>query len=353
MALTVDVVGPAPWGFRISGGRDFHMPITVTKVTERGKAEAADLRPGDIIVAINGESAKGMLHAEAQSKIRQSPSPLRLQLDRSRAASPGQTNGESSTEVLATRFQGSRRGHTDSQSSLWSSCSSQASLSPRPSSPFSTLPPTSPHTPAGEVVTSHSLQSLAHSPGPATADHLSYGGRPGSRQAGDWAVLVLPPQPSPGPRSSSPRLSVASEGESHLLREDSEVFKMLQENREARVAPRQSSSFRLLQEALEAEERGGTPAFLPSPLSPQSSLPTSRVLATPPKLHTCEKCSTSIANQAVRIQEGRYRHPGCYTCADCGLNLKMRGHFWVGDELYCEKHARQRYSAPSTLNSQA
>lgn len=32
MALTVDVVGPAPWGFRISGGRDFHTPIIVTKV---------------------------------------------------------------------------------------------------------------------------------------------------------------------------------------------------------------------------------------------------------------------------------------------------------------------------------
>lgn len=40
---------------------------------------------------------------------------------------------------------------------------------------------------------------------------------------------------------------------------------------------------------------GGTPAFLPSSLSPQASLPTSRALATPPKLHTCEKCSTSIA----------------------------------------------------------
>lgn len=52
------------------------------QVNERGKAEAADLRPGDIIVAINGESAEGMLHAEAQSKIRQSASPLRLQLDR-------------------------------------------------------------------------------------------------------------------------------------------------------------------------------------------------------------------------------------------------------------------------------
>lgn len=39
---------------------------------------------------------------------------------------------------------------------------------------------------------------------------------------------------------------------------------------------------------------GGTLAFLPSQLSPQSSLPTARAPATPPKLHTCEKCSASI-----------------------------------------------------------
>ncbi|XP_048186421.1 PDZ and LIM domain protein 2 isoform X2 [Perognathus longimembris pacificus] len=343
MTLTLDVVGPAPWGFRISGGRDFHTPIMVTKVTERGKAEAADLRPGDIIVAINGESAEGMLHAEAQSKIRQSASPLRLQLDRSRAASPGQANGDGSLEVLATRFQGSSlRTHRDSQSSLRSSYSSSASLSPRPVSPF-TPPPGSPLTPTGEAAVSRSSQSLA------AADPLTYRARPAGQQAGlgragDSAVLVLPS--SPGPRSSSPRPSVE-------LEEDSEVYKMLQENREGRAAPRQSSSFRLLQEALEAEERGGAPALLPSSLSPQASLSTSRALATPPKLHTCEKCSTSIASQAVRIQEGRYRHPSCYACADCGLNLKMRGHFWVGDELYCEKHARQRYSPHAALSSRA
>lgn len=40
------------------------------------------------------------------------------------------------------------------------------------------------------------------------------------------------------------------------LEEDSEVYKMLQENRELRAAPRQSSTFRLLQEALE-DEGGG------------------------------------------------------------------------------------------------
>lgn len=349
MALTVDVVGPAPWGFRISGGRDFHTPIIVTKVTERGKAEAADLRPGDIIVAINGESAESMLHAEAQSKIRQSASPLRLQLDRSQTASPGQINGEGSLDMLATRFQGSLRTHHNSQSSQRSACFSPASLSPRPDSPFSTPPPTSPIALSGENVIGCSFQSLTHSPGLAATHHLTYPGQPTSQQAGhsspsDSTVRVL--FHSPG-RPSSPRLSSLD------LEEDSEVFKMLQENRQGRAAPRQSSSFRLLQEALEAEERGCTPAFVPSSLSPQASLPTSRALATPPKLHTCEKCSVNISNQAVRIQEGRYRHPGCYTCADCGLNLKMRGHFWVGNELYCEKHARQRYSMPGTLSSQA
>ncbi|XP_023072462.1 PDZ and LIM domain protein 2 isoform X3 [Piliocolobus tephrosceles] len=157
MVLTVDVAGPAPWGFRITGGRDFHTPIMVTKVAERGKAKDADLRPGDIIVAINGESAEGMLHVEAQSKIRQSPSPLRLQLDRSQAASPGQTNGDSSLEVLATRFQGSVRTHTESHSSLRSSYSSPTSLSPRAGSPFSPPPFSSPLT--GEAAISRRLAS--------------------------------------------------------------------------------------------------------------------------------------------------------------------------------------------------
>ncbi|XP_055975112.1 PDZ and LIM domain protein 2 [Sorex fumeus] len=351
MARTVDVVGPAPWGFRISGGRDFHTPIMVTKVTERGKAEAADLRPGDIIVSINGKSTEGMLQAEAQSRIRQSPSPLRLQLDRSQAVSPGCTNGDGFVEARATRFQGSARTQASSQSSLRSSCSSPASLSPRTGSPFST--PSSPQPTAGEAVIGRSFQSLAYTAGPPAAEHASYEGRPRSRQAGlgragDSAVLVLPsPCPSPVPSSTNPRLSV------DLLDEDSEVYKMLQENREGRAPPRQSSSFRLLQEALEAEERGGAPAILPSSLSSTSSLPAPRALATPPRLLTCEKCGAGITTQAVRIQEGRFRHPGCYTCTDCGLNLRMRGHFWVDDELYCEKHARQRYVAPAPRSSQA
>lgn len=55
----------------------------------------------------------------------------------------------------------------------------------------------------------------------------------------------------------------------------------------------------------------------------------------------------SHSTQAMRIVDDRFRHPECYTCTECGLNLRMRGHFWVGDVMYCEKHAKERYQGPS------
>lgn len=39
---------------------------------------------------------------------------------------------------------------------------------------------------------------------------------------------------------------------------DSEVYKMIQENKESRAAPRQSNTFKMLQEVLEADEKGET-----------------------------------------------------------------------------------------------
>lgn len=54
----------------------------LAEVTEHGKAAAGDLRPGDVIVTINGESTAEMLNVEAQNKIKQSPGQLRLEVQR-------------------------------------------------------------------------------------------------------------------------------------------------------------------------------------------------------------------------------------------------------------------------------
>lgn len=52
------------------------------QVTEHGKAALGDLRPGDVIISINGESTSEMLNVEAQNKIKQSSGQLQLQVDR-------------------------------------------------------------------------------------------------------------------------------------------------------------------------------------------------------------------------------------------------------------------------------
>ncbi|XP_059687378.1 PDZ and LIM domain protein 2 [Gavia stellata] len=343
MPVTVTLSGPAPWGFRITGGRDFRKPITVSKVTEHGKAAAGDLRLGDVIVAINGESAAEMLNVEAQNKIKQSPGQLWLQVERSPMPHPSHANGDTSPERLATRFQDTLRMQEESQGTLRASYSSPASLSPPPGS-GSSQPLEEEFPRPGLCQERGSLSHQNSSPGSILPPPL----RP------PLPGLGAPPNPWETRRerrrsssSPSPCNSLGSEPAMRRLEEDSEVYKMLQENRELRAAPRQSSTFRLLQEALEDEGRAGPAAPFPSRLSPSTRKPVAGVQ----KLHVCEKCGSTIATQAVRIQDGRYRHPSCYACADCGLNLKMRGHFWVGDELYCEKHARLRYQ--STLGGPA
>ncbi|MGH0177867.1 UNVERIFIED_CONTAM: hypothetical protein FKN15_076010 [Acipenser sinensis] len=82
MSLKVNLIGPSPWGFRISGGRDFKKPIAVSKVNAGSKAEVADLRPGDVILEINGQGTADMLNVEAQNKIKTSKAQLLLTVDR-------------------------------------------------------------------------------------------------------------------------------------------------------------------------------------------------------------------------------------------------------------------------------
>lgn len=35
MAYSVTLNGPGPWGFRLQGGKDFNMPLTISRVSEQ------------------------------------------------------------------------------------------------------------------------------------------------------------------------------------------------------------------------------------------------------------------------------------------------------------------------------
>uniref|UniRef100_A0A667Z236 LIM domain binding 3b n=1 Tax=Myripristis murdjan TaxID=586833 RepID=A0A667Z236_9TELE len=83
-AYTVTLNGPAPWGFRLQGGKDFNMPLTISRITPGSKAAGGSLAQGDIISTIDGVSTDGMTHLEAQNKIKSATTKLSLTMQKSR-----------------------------------------------------------------------------------------------------------------------------------------------------------------------------------------------------------------------------------------------------------------------------
>ncbi|XP_044306873.1 PDZ and LIM domain protein 7 isoform X2 [Varanus komodoensis] len=74
--------GPAPWGFRLQGGKDFNMPLSISRLTPGGKAAQAGVGVGDWVLSIDGENTSTLTHIEAQNKIRACGDKLSLSLSR-------------------------------------------------------------------------------------------------------------------------------------------------------------------------------------------------------------------------------------------------------------------------------
>uniref|UniRef100_A0A674D999 LIM domain binding 3b n=1 Tax=Salmo trutta TaxID=8032 RepID=A0A674D999_SALTR len=85
---TVTLNGSAPWGFRLHGGKDFNMPLTISKITPGSKAAGGSVVQGDIITSIDGLSTEGMTHLEAQNKIKMASNKLALTMQKSKRPTP-------------------------------------------------------------------------------------------------------------------------------------------------------------------------------------------------------------------------------------------------------------------------
>ncbi|XP_035234650.1 PDZ and LIM domain protein 5-like isoform X4 [Anguilla anguilla] len=79
---SVSLAGPAPWGFRLQGGKDFNMPLTISRLTDGGKAAKASIAVGDLVLSIDGIATEGMNHLEAQNKIKACAGNLELSLQK-------------------------------------------------------------------------------------------------------------------------------------------------------------------------------------------------------------------------------------------------------------------------------
>ncbi|XP_006767971.1 PREDICTED: LIM domain-binding protein 3-like isoform X1 [Myotis davidii] len=88
MSYSVTLAGPGPWGFRLQGGKDFNMPLTISRITPGSKAAQSQLSQGDLVVAIDGVNTDTMTHLEAQNKIKSASYNLSLTLQKSKRPIP-------------------------------------------------------------------------------------------------------------------------------------------------------------------------------------------------------------------------------------------------------------------------
>ncbi|XP_055131447.2 LIM domain-binding protein 3 isoform X5 [Symphalangus syndactylus] len=88
MSYSVTLTGPGPWGFRLQGGKDFNMPLTISRITPGSKAAESQLSQGDLVVAIDGVNTDTMTHLEAQNKIKSASYNLSLTLQKSKRPIP-------------------------------------------------------------------------------------------------------------------------------------------------------------------------------------------------------------------------------------------------------------------------
>uniref|UniRef100_A0A3Q4GIA6 PDZ and LIM domain protein 3 n=1 Tax=Neolamprologus brichardi TaxID=32507 RepID=A0A3Q4GIA6_NEOBR len=247
MPLNVVLDGPAPWGFRLTGGKDFNQPLTISRITPGSKASAANLCPGDVILAIEGVPATNMLHCEAQNKIKESTHQLCLTIERNES------------RLWTPRVMEDGRAH-----------------------PFKI-----------------NLEA--------------------EQQVCETVCLV----------AMIPRALASIE--------DSDVYRMLQKDQEDPQEPRQSGSFKALQEFIDSD---GTRPIVTRTVKAPTTKPTTPT-GNLQKLPVCDKCGNGIVGTVVKARD-KYRHPGCFVCSDCDVNLKQKGYFFVEGQLYCEIHARAR-----------
>uniref|UniRef100_A0A8W8LVT8 PDZ and LIM domain protein Zasp n=1 Tax=Magallana gigas TaxID=29159 RepID=A0A8W8LVT8_MAGGI len=71
-----------PWGFRMQGGKEFGIPLTILKVNQGSLAAKCGLQQGDIILKIGSQETTNHKHKEAQDLIIGSGNKLDLLLQR-------------------------------------------------------------------------------------------------------------------------------------------------------------------------------------------------------------------------------------------------------------------------------
>lgn len=162
----MSLVGPAPWGFRLQGGKDFNMPLTISSLKDGGKASQANVRIGDVVLSIDGINSHGMTHLEAQNKIKGCTGSLNMTLQRASATPKPEPvpvqKGEPKEVVKPVPI-------TSAVSKVTSTSNMAYNKAPRPFGSVSSPKVTSIPSPSSAFTPAHATTSSHASPPPVAA----------------------------------------------------------------------------------------------------------------------------------------------------------------------------------------
>ncbi|XP_060757151.1 PDZ and LIM domain protein 7 isoform X2 [Neoarius graeffei] len=319
---SVTLSGPAPWGFRLQGGKDFSMPLTVSRLTPGGKAAQAGVGVGDSVVSIGDANAEEMTHVEAQNQIRAATNSLSLTLGRA-----FQSGGEQKGSLAAA----------PSQPKYSFTPSTTINKMARPFSAFTNNRSTGPvikpvaYTPKLNANASNASTPLSGSMSPSQNGrgetffedlyHDSNHGvtlcpsKPAAKPEGGRAPTLQSSTKS-GPSSRPPWVTDPNFAERY--RPDKTSTVVTQHRQPAQPTPEQNRSS-ILQAAQQNPESdsGRTPL--------------------------CAACNKIIRGRYV-VALGRSWHPEEFTCCQCRGLLDEGGFFEEKGSVYCTKCYDNRYA---------
>uniref|UniRef100_A0A3P9H940 PDZ and LIM domain protein 7 n=1 Tax=Oryzias latipes TaxID=8090 RepID=A0A3P9H940_ORYLA len=303
---TVTLNGPAPWGFRLQGGKDFSMPLTVSRLTPGGKAAQAGVGVGDWVVSICDADAEDMTHVEAQNKIRAATDSLTLTLSRG-------------SKLVEER----KDSHTAGSAQPKYSFAPSTTIN-KMARPFSAGGGSASSGPVIKPVAYSPKLNTPHSQGNASTQQPQNGLEPTTSSAktqaaekpdGSKTGAAAAAARGSGPTSRPPW--VTDPGFADRFHPDKTSTVVTQHQQPAQLTPKQNRSS-IMQAAQQApEDSNRTPV--------------------------CGACNKIIRGRYL-VALGRSWHPEEFTCSQCKAVLEEGGFFEERGSVYCTKCHDNRYA---------
>ncbi|KAM6471730.1 PDZ and LIM domain protein 7 isoform 3-T7 [Liasis olivaceus] len=290
--------GPAPWGFRLQGGKDFNMPLSISRLTPGGKAAQAGVGVGDWVLSIDGENTSTMTHIEAQNKIRACGDKLSLSLSRvQNLLGKPQKDALPSSQPPKYNF---------TPSSALNKTARPFGVNPAPSTqPGLVTKPVRYVPPASVCTTQHNGQ------------------------------VSIPDLPSAPPLKVEPGYDSAAPKAAPLTSPSSRPPWAVDPSFAERYAPDRTST------VLSTHSQPATP----TPVQNRNSIVQAAQQApeSASKTPICSQCSKIIRGRYL-MALGRYYHPEEFTCSQCRKVLDEGGFFEEKGSIFCPKCYDMRYA---------